>query len=531
MTKTLLKKQLMEVFSWLYKDKKSGKNRTKGGVIGFAVLYLLLFGMLGSIFYTTANMLCAPLCEIGFGWLYFALMGLIAVALGVFGSVFNTYTSLYQAKDNDLLLSLPVPPAKILLARLAGVFAIGLMYELIVMIPTVLVWLLNAKITVAGALFSLLAPFILSLFVLTLSCILGFAVAVVSSKLKRKNIITVILSLAFLAAYYYLYAQAYKMLELILANPQKIADGVKNALYPFYCMGRAAEGDFLSMMIFTGIMAALFLLVYLVLSRSFLHLATANRGSAKVKYKEKQIKAANADTALLRKEFRRFLGSPTYMLNCGLGIVFMLIASVVLLIKGAAFREMIYGMFEGYLHLIPLFCAAAVCTITSMCDMTAPSVSLEGKNLWLVQVLPINPFQPLKAKLKLHLYLTLPPAVLLTLAVEWVFRLHWVEFFLLLVTASAFVLFMALAGLFFNLKMPNLTWTNEIVPIKQSMSVMLSLFGGWVVVIAFGGLYYTVRNLLTPVVFLAISTVLLIALSAVLYRYIKTKGAKIFETL
>lgn len=531
MTKALFKKQLMEVFAWLYKDKKSGKNRTKGGIIGFAILYLLLFGCLGSIFYTTANMLCAPLYEIGFGWLYFALMGLVAVALGVFGSVFNTYSTLYQAKDNDLLLSLPIPPAKILSARLSGVFMIGLMYELIVMIPTLLVFFLKAKVTVAGGVFALLSPFILSVFVLALSCILGFVVALVSSKLKRKNIITVILSLVFLAAYYYLYAQAYKMLEMILANPQKVADSVKSALYPFYCMGRGADGDFLSMLIFTGIMAALFVLVYLVLSRSFLHLATANRGTAKKKYKEKTAKRGTADSALLQKELRRFLGSPTYMLNCGLGIVFMLIAAVALLIKGAALREMIYGMFEGHLHLIPLFCAAAVCAITSMCDMTAPSVSLEGKNLWLVQVLPINPFQPLKAKLKLHLYLTLPPTVLLTLAVEWVFRLQWGECLLLLVTVTAFVLFMALLGLFFNLKMPNLTWTNEIVPIKQSMSVMLALFGGWVVVLAFGVLYYALRNLLTPVVFLAASAVLLIVLSAVLYRYIQTKGAKIFETL
>ncbi|MGN0555386.1 MAG: hypothetical protein ACI4LI_05755 [Candidatus Fimenecus sp.] len=531
MTKALFKKQLMEVFSWLYKDKKSGKNRTKGGVIGFAILYLLLFGLLGSIFYITANMLCAPLYEIGFGWLYFALMGLIAVAMGVFGSVFNTYSSLYQAKDNDLLLSLPVPPAKILSARLSGVFMMGLMYELIVMIPTLLVFFLKAKVTVAGGVFALLSPFILSVFVLALSCILGFVVAAVSSKLKRKNIITVILSLVFLAAYYYLYAQAYKMLEMILANPQKVADSVKSALYPFYCMGRGADGDVLSMLIFTGIMAALFVLVYLVLSRSFLHLATANRGTAKKKYKEKTAKCGTADSALLQKELRRFLGSPTYMLNCGLGIVFMLIAAVALLIKGAALREMLYGMFEGYLHFIPLFCAAAVCAITSMCDMTAPSVSLEGKNLWLVQVLPVKPFQPLKAKLKLHLYLTLPPTVLLTLAVEWVFRLQWGEFFLLLVTVAAFVLFMALSGLFFNLKMPNLTWTNEIVPIKQSMSVMLALFGGWVVVLAFGVLYYALRNLLTPVVFLAVSAVLLIVFSAVLYRYIQTKGAKIFETL
>ena len=35
--------------------------------------------------------------------LYFLIMGMIAIALGTFGSVFNTYSGLYLSKDNDLL--------------------------------------------------------------------------------------------------------------------------------------------------------------------------------------------------------------------------------------------------------------------------------------------------------------------------------------------------------------------------------------------------------------------------------------------
>lgn len=81
------------------------------------------------------------------GWLYWCLMGLIALFMGVFDSVFNTYSLLYQAKDNDLLLSMPIPVSYLLLMRLSGVYAMGLLYELIVMIPTVLVWLLHAPFT------------------------------------------------------------------------------------------------------------------------------------------------------------------------------------------------------------------------------------------------------------------------------------------------------------------------------------------------------------------------------------------------
>lgn len=531
MTKTLLKKQLTEVFSWLFQDKKSGKIRTRNGAIGFGLLYLFLFGMLGVLFYTSAATLCAPLCEVGLGWLYFAIMGLIAVALGVFGSVFNTYASLYKAKDNDLLLSLPVSPSKVLIARLFGVYTVGLMYELIVMIPTVLVWFLDGNLTVTGGIFSLLVPFILSFFVLTLSCILGFAVALVGSRLKRKNIVTVILSLVFLAAYYYLSSQAYVLLQMILANPQKVGDGVKNAIYPFYCMGRGTEGDLLSMLIFAVIIAVLFAIVYFILAKSFISLATTNKGTIKVKYKEKKIKSSNVSQALLKKELRRFAGSPTYMLNCGLGIVFMIIGVVAVIIKGSVINDMIDEFFDGNTQYIPLIVTAAIALVSSTCDISAPSVSLEGKNIWIAKVLPVSGFAPLKAKAAAHLWLTLPPVIIFTVTVEAVLKISVADSITVLAAVVLFVLLSALAGLYFNLKLPNLTWTNEVVPIKQGMSVMLSLFGGWVLVAVLALIYFAVRKLISPMAYLVGVIVLLAIVSAVIYRWLKTKGTKIFETL
>ena len=46
MTKILIKKQLMEVFSWIYQDKKTGKNRDKKGLLLYVFFYVFLFGFL-----------------------------------------------------------------------------------------------------------------------------------------------------------------------------------------------------------------------------------------------------------------------------------------------------------------------------------------------------------------------------------------------------------------------------------------------------------------------------------------------------
>ena len=529
MTKALFKKQLMEVFAWVYKDRKTGKIRTAKSIAVYVVLYLFLFGFLGSVFYIAADSLCKPLLQVQMGWFYWCLMGLISVFLGVFGSVFNTYSSLYTAKDNDLLLSMPIPTAQILLVRLFGVYAMGLMYELIVMVPTVIVWFLNAPFLILGTVCVVLIPFVLSVFVLVLSAVLGWVVALIAGKLKHKNIITVFISLAFITAYYYVYSKAYSFLQTLLANAEAVGQKMKSALYPLYQMGLAAEGNILSMVIFTAIIGALFLVVYFVLSKSFLGLATANRGSAKKKYKEQKQKAKSVGTALLQKELRRFLGSANYMLNCGLGIIFMPVAAVMLFWKSGTIREFLALPFLQ--NFLPLLAVGGICMIATMNDMTAPSVSLEGKSLWLVQSFPIDSRQVLGAKLKLHLLLTVIPAIPLIAAVEWLIKPDLIFGVLIPIAVVLFVLLMGTLGLCVNLKMPNLNWTSEIVPIKQSIGVMITMFGGWAIIVAFAVAYFLTDSVFSPLGYLALVCGILLVAGVILLRWLLTKGSKIFGSL
>lgn len=529
MTKALFKKQMMEVFSWLYKDRKSGNLRSAKSIAVYVILYLFLFGFLGTIFYGAADMLCQPLIIAKMGWLYWCLMGLISIFLGVFGSVFNTYSSLYGAKDNDFLLSLPVPTSRILLVRLFGVYAMGLMYELIVIVPTIIVWFLRAPFSLSGSICVILIPFVLSVFILVLSAVLGWVVALIAGHLKHKNIITVFISLAFIAAYYYVYAKAYSMMQALIQNAEAVGDKMKSALYPFYHMGLAAEGSLLSMLIFTAIIGALFLIVYLVLSYSFLKLATTNRGSAKAKYKAKKQIRRSVSGALLQKEFRRFLGSSNYMLNCGLGIIIMPLAAVMLVWKAGQLQEFLSVPFiQKYISLIA---AGAICLITTMNDITAPSVSLEGKNLWLVQSFPISSKQVLTAKLKLQLILTVIPAIPLIIAVEWLIKPNMLFALLIPIVIVLFIVFMATLGLVINLKMPNLNWTSEIVPIKQSLGVMIALFGGWAIIAAFAVIYVFLYNIFSPLTYLFIIFGLLLFASCILLYWLFTRGAKIFSRL
>ena len=528
MMRALFRKQMMEVFSWLYQDKKSGKIRTSGGIMGYVLLYLLIFGALGVMFGAVAVLLCEPFLAAGMGWLYWCLMGMIAIFLGVFGSVFNTYSSLYQAKDNDLLLSMPIPVSHILLVRLSGVYAMGLMYELTVMIPTVIIWFIFAPFSLLGTLQTLLIPVVLSFFILVLSAVLGWVVAAVASRIRSKNIIVVCLSLVFIAAYYYIYGRAYAILQTILQNAAAVGEKLKNIVYPLYHMGLAAQGNLLSMLIFTAINALLTALTYIVLSRSFLRLATANRGGVKNTYKEQKAKAGSVGRALLRKEFKRFTGSANYMLNCGLGVILMPAAAIMLLWKADSIRPVLQILPT---ELLPLMAIGGICLIVAMNDMTAPSISLEGKNLWILQSSPISAKQILMAKLQMHWILTGIPAIPLIAAAQWLLQPDLAAALLIPMAVCLFILWMAAMGLALNLKMPNLHWSNEIIPIKQSAPVMITLLGGWVSILLLAGLYALLYQWISALGYMLCLCVLLAAGCVLLMRWLITRGARIFETL
>ena len=165
MVKILLKKQLTEIFRSYFYDAKKNKARSKAAITGYIVLFVILMvGILGGMFTFLSVSLCGALTAVGFDWLYFAIMSLLAILLGAFGSVFNTYSGLYLAKDNDLLLSMPIPVGTIMISRLLGVYLMGLMYSGVVIIPTAAVYLIIASHRLAAVIGCILLVLLISVF-------------------------------------------------------------------------------------------------------------------------------------------------------------------------------------------------------------------------------------------------------------------------------------------------------------------------------------------------------------------------------
>ena len=129
MLKVLLRSRMEALLSVLTGASRTKKAQSKGKLIGFAVLMLLSLFSLGTLFARIFEVLAEPLAMLGLGWLYFGMAVVLSFGLMLVGNVILAKYQLFEARDNDLLLSMPIPPIDILLSRLflLYVLAVGIM--------------------------------------------------------------------------------------------------------------------------------------------------------------------------------------------------------------------------------------------------------------------------------------------------------------------------------------------------------------------------------------------------------------------
>lgn len=222
------------------------------------------------------------------------------------------------------------------------------------------------------------------------------------------------------------------------------------------------------------------------------------------------------------------------MLNGGFGLLLLPTAAVALLIKSKTIQEILPEIAEELPQLyavLPVLLLLAVCFILSVNAILPVSVSMEGKTLWQLQSLPLDPWEVLHAKESMCVQLSVYPSVFFVLVCGIVFSLHWWETVLIALAVWLFIWNISDFGLYLNLKMPNFNWTNTASLTKQSASVVISMFGGWAFCAVLGVGSFFLTRLVDSCVILSGYILLFAALWFVLHRWLKTKGTEIFASL
>ena len=532
MLKALIKKQFTEIFRFYFNDTKTGKRRSGKAAVWLIVLFALLFVTLTGSIGMMAFGIGMAMIPLGYDWLYFALMGGFSLFAGVFGSVLTTYSSLYLPKDNEFLLSLPIPAFKILLSRMVTVALLSLLYSGMVWIPSAIVyWVFKGFF---AFLIPFLMTFLIALFVTALTCVLGWLVALVARKLKGKSFVIVLLSLLFIAASYSIQFVASRGFQFVLDHMDSVEAAIRNYGYPLYALGKAASGDLLFFLLVSVVLLGVFALVSFVLSKNYIKILTTSDGSKKKVYVEKAVKTRSVDAALLRRELKHFAANPAYMLNCGLGDVIIVIGLVFAIIYRGTLLTLLGSLSQtlpGLASYAPVIVLFIIYAVISMNCVTAPSISLEGRGLWILRSMPISSLSILKAKVNLHLVVNVLPALLGVVVLDILLGADVLSILISAVTIVLLVLIHAYLGLLLDVRKPNLSWNNESIPIKQGIPVMVCIFGSWAVLLVLGGSMFVASMLLDLRIYLFILMVLAAGITVLLNQTVRKKGPSLLEAL
>lgn len=524
MIKTLICIRLRSAFSSFAGMTKDGKLKktSKGKIVLFSLLYLYLAVFLIAAFFGMAMGLSTVLLPLGLDWLYFAIFTLVALAFLFVLGIFETKSQLFECKDNELLLSMPIKPRHIILSRIFTLLIYNYLECAAVMLPAVVCYLVNGG-SALGAIGTLFVILLLPLFALSLSSAVGYAVALLAKKFKRNTFMTVAVSIAFLALYFYVYNEFLSFTASGEMSEEQIA-ALANKFAIFEALGSIALLNPIYTPLFCVLCLGSAALAYYLISRSYISIVTANHSGKRNIYKNKTLVKRSALSAVVRKELKKFFSSAAYMLNSAMGIIFTVFLSVLVLINKNDINSVIdYISSEVGVGVRAMIFPLAICLIAlvgSMNLISAASVSLEGKNLWILKSLPVSANQILIAKSLMHVIVTTPATLIASVCaiIALEVPIEYISFFVVIPLLSNVI--GALLGTLINVAFPKFDFQNEAVPIKQSLSVFLTMTGMMLfeIVIGIGAFLLTLFGLpmLTTVLILLLKLVICVVLMLIM---------------
>ncbi len=523
---TLLKVSIQSML--LSSTNSRGRSRKKAATGLGAVIVIAGLGLYLSGFYS--YMLMQALAPSHMEILVFIFMGMAALVGGLLFTTFAVKGVVFGGKDNDLLLSMPVSSTLLMASRVTAIYLENLLFSAFVLLPAGVVC---TMLTQSGVGHSLLfwvrlavAALTLPLLDTALSVLLGALVAFLSARVSKGALGQNIVTGLFLVVVFYFSFNLNRMISGLAANAAGIKDSL-NWAAPLLWMGEGILGDWGLLLAFAACCVIPFALVVFGLGRVYRQAVTAFAArSAQSNYKLSAQSASSQKKALLRKEAQRFFGTPMYFWNAGLGLIMLLAAGAASLMMREKLLAVV-GM-DGF-PLLPM-AAAVICFCLCTCPIAAPSVSLEGKYLWILREAPMPGSTLLWVKVGFQLLLTLPCTVIAGACISIALGFHLWQGAALLISALLFAVGHAMFGMLMGLAFPKLDAVNETVIIKQSLATTLAMFAPMAALAAAGGLYW-LGSQMSGWAALALPILLFTLLTAVCAAILSKRGPLMLQAL
>lgn len=488
------------------KDKKK-RARYAGLAVCWAMLIVMLIGYVVAL---SAGLAIMGMVEIIPMYL-FAISSMIML----FFTFFKAGSVIFQMNSYELLISLPVTKTAIVVSRFLTMYVTNFMLALLVMLPGVAVYGVMVKPGIAFYVYSILGTVFLPLLPLSIATALGAGITAISSRMRNKSLVSAGLTILFVVVITVVsmaFSGEAEQLDMeVIKNMASVLGGQIEKIYPpaVWFSEAAVDGILSSFLLLAGSSLLVFVLLVAVLQRYFAEVCAAlSATSAKNNYKMQRLSTSSPLAALWKRELKRYFASSIYVSNTVIGYILMAVMAVALLFVGT---EKIETMLQ-----LPGVVAKALPLILSLMAVIAPTtacaVSLEGKQWWIAQTLPVRSRDIWNSKLLVNLTIAAPFYFLTVILAIIAVRPSFMEGVWIVVIPAAYILFSSVAGLFANLAIPVFQWENETNVVKQGAAVLVAMLMGFFCVLVPGVCLIALQNVSKDMIYF-VTTVLLLVIT------------------
>ena len=495
-----------------------GKRKIKSIATVIALVVLMFAGFYALMFLQAFGMFAAGLYKLGFfnGFMIAFVLLIMYEAIRVTGA--------NKINDAELLLSMPIKKQTIALAKITIKYFTDLLFAFMAFSPYLIFYLVYAGFSFSILGLGILTILLLPLMAVGFNYILEFIVANVFNKSKYGSLFKTILT-------FVIFIGGLALMMFAMPNYGSVnAADLDAFLYGFppvsWFVKMTLDFDILTFLFVLSITVLPFLIGIWCFVKMF--------GKTFIKYQNtsteiSEVKHVSVLNSLTLKELKRYFLTPIYLINTILGPLFVLAATVFILVVGVG------GINDFVGFPLPNELIFAVLTLMFMffistSAISASTISLEGKNLWILKSIPVKEKDVFISKMFPNFIVVVPFVVLsgILISIRLLFTLPQTLLFVGITTV--FSLIIVVSGLMFNLVFPKFNWNEEVQVVKQGLSILIVLFMGFALIALPIGLFYLFDTL--SITIIAVITLLIFtAILAVFWILLFTKGKQLFNKL
>ena len=473
----------------------------KGGRLRIAVMLLGALVLAGFFAFYTYGMACS-LVQVGavdaIPVLAVAMGGLVGIGV----AFLKANGQLFGFADFDLVMSMPVPTWQVVVSRIASLYGMNLVFALLLMVPMLGVYLVYSSAGVLSWAVAVVLVLLAPALPMAVAVVVAYAIAALAARMRYAKVAMGVLTLLLVVAAVIgcavwggaAPAGTSGMQELGRLGDQ-LSELVGSVYPPALWAGRVlAAGDGVAGGLFVLVSVVPLVVVVALMARWFLAInaALATGGATRGRVGGRVLRARSPFAALVGKELRLLVNTPVYLTNTVVGPLLAVVASIGIVVAGPQVLtgavnvdlppEALGALEAHVMALLPWVLALCM----AMCSTSASALSLEGAHRWIMQTIPVSSRTIVGAKAATNLVLCVPACVVAGGIAAVGLHAHALQAIVFVGVPLAGTLFASACGVFLDARAPRYDWTTPYEVVKRSVSVMITLFAGMLLMVAGG---------------------------------------------